>query len=120
MDAKMMKALAKGKKPMSEDEKNAKLSVLKDLRNQASSEIAEKVKSLKAPKSEASKRDPFEHESAEEMEDSAEELRMSPERAAKAEDDKSYEMDEDCSPEEIDAKIEKLMALKQKMSKASE
>lgn len=134
MDENMLKALMKkGKKrEMSDDERDAKLSVLKDLRDQAAGDMSEKMRGLKkvtvaasdkeglkkglekaeeiVEGSEAFKQDPFRRQKdAEElMEDEPE---MSPESEAKAEDDESYE---DCSPEELDAKIEKLKALKLK------
>lgn len=121
MNDKMMKMLAKGKKrDMSDTEKEAKLSVLRDLRQSASQEMAKKLSGMKKPEgeeqSEAFKEDPFRRRRSDEEQERAEEPVQSPESAAEAEEDDSYAPDEECTdPDEIDAKIAKLMAMKDKI-----
>lgn len=86
------KLVAKGKPLASETDKSAKMSVLKDLRDKASASLGEKLKGLR-------KKAGVEEKSSEPVQEV------------------NFSSEADMSEEEIDAKIKKLLELKDKLKK---
>lgn len=114
MHEKLMKKLEKKGKKLSPLEQKAKMDVVKELQSQAGDMMGEKLKGLKkvtvASDSEEGLKaglekaeEVIEQKQESEQEDESEEM--------SAESDES---EEELSPEEIDAKIQELMALKKK------
>lgn len=101
-------------KPMSDVEKDAKMSVVKEMQSMASDAMRGSFKDAIAKKS--GKAD--DKEAGELSLDNVDEALpiVTPEGEENLEAD-SDEEDEDCSEEELDAKLAKLMSLKQKLAK---
>lgn len=119
MNPKMMAMLGKKKERKMDDlEKEAKMGVVKEMRDMASSAMGEKLKGLKkvTVASDSEKGLGFGLEKAKEMlqnkSEEGEEYAEEDELENESEND-SHEMAE-CSEEELDAKIKELMALKEK------
>lgn len=120
MDAMMKKLmmLKKDKKKMSPSEKEAKMSVLKDLKSVAEEAMGDDLKGMKKVTVAADS-----EEGLEEGMDKAKELLkakmgdMSPADAEHEEEEMEEESEdsEDMSEEELDAKIAKLMEMKKKL-----
>lgn len=116
MDKEMMKKMmGKNDEDSSDMKKEAKLSVLKELRKMASDMMGDDVKggmmkkvTVASPSTEGLK------EGLSKAEDMMESAPESDEMDAYEDDDMDME---NCSPEELDAKIAKLQELKAKMSK---
>lgn len=111
MHEKLMKKLEKKGKKLSPLEQKAKMDVVKELQSQAGDMMGEKLKGLKkvtvASDSEEGLKAGL--EKAEEVLEQKEEAEQEDES-----EEMSAESEEELSPEEIDAKIQELMALKKK------
>lgn len=123
-DDKMMKMLKSKKgKELSAPEKQAKMSVLKDLHEMASKAMGEKLQGLKKVTVASDSKEGLEKglEKAQELvggpgEESAEADEEAQEASEEASEGEAPEAE--MSEEELDAKLAELMALKEKMKKA--
>lgn len=117
LDEKMMKLMKKkGEKKLSDNEKEAKLSVAKEMRDMASGMMGEKLKGLKKVTVASDSKEGIE-EGLEKAKDMVEEMpgEEKPEMEA-SESEESEEM----SPEDIDQKIQELLKLKEELKNKSE
>lgn len=121
MDAKMLKMLGKKKdRKMDDNEKEAKMNVVKEMRDLASAKMGDKIKGLKKVTVASDSKEGL-AAGLDKAEDLLENSSEDGEELAGKEEMDSLENESeeseyaDCSPEELDEKIKELMALKQKM-----
>lgn len=127
MDPKMLKMLGKKKdNKMGDTEKEAKMNVVKEMRDMAASQMGEKLKGLKKVTVASDSKDGLEKglQKAEDLLENSSEDGEEPSEEnhdlmsqLENESDESEEDYADCSPEELDQKIKMLSELKQKKLK---
>lgn len=117
MNDKLMKRLEKSGKKLSPVEKEAKMNVLKELSSQAGDMLGQKLAGLKKVTVASDSEDGLEQglEKAKEIIE-GEPVEEESEGLELADSDDEDDMDdiEDCSPEELEAKIQKLQEIKAK------
>lgn len=114
---KLMEKMKKSGKELDPLEKEAKMSVVKAMRDAASDEMSDRLGSLKKVTVAADSKEGLEKglDKAKELMDKMPE---SEEMEDTEEDSEAEESEEECmTPEKIDSKIKELLALKEKMSK---